>query len=746
MANTGSEDAEQTKNDLENALSVNRQMQIQLITLREKIEKLLKNVKDVYDVNEETMRGLLKMRRRGVGMRGAYMKGGTFFLKGNMFFKDFDCRNCPDNPDYETRKARGEIFPMDLDLKARHVWSVNDKKGVVEGIKEQIIQHLRTFGNASDRKAAKEMNSEKLVKLLQMVNDDFQIDWDVISKHNVLYRHSPTSCEAMWNIYLHPSLKRTNWTKEENKKLKEVVEEHDRQNWAAIAKEIEGRSDFQCFVQYMNYVFGTSDKLKKFTKAEDKLLLELVEKNTLNGRTNWNNITMHFPKRSRTTLMCRYTMSLNTSLNREPFTPEEDLLLLAAVKEYGPKFASFPQSLFPNRTRPQLRLRYQNTLLHRHKHKPWNLEDDTKLMEFVAEHGEKSWKKCSDLLGTHSRVSCRTRYTVIKKFLARNPTATIANVPRMRGTRWSFVDAENWTKKLEELRENPNASLVTKKKYRYNPNSKRKSRKKLEEGPKIAKKRGRKKLSPEEKLRRQNLRANVHYHKKGKYERKKKPYVARLRSNALALYSNLKYGYDYKFGVDPITENCVKPKNLRFTAAALYMSAREGYTNFRFDERVPPSIRNKISRALKRRKDSNYNIPNGFSLPTTWSTAMAFRTLCIHTACTDLEGYNPPNFDENNMNIQVFRERLRILFYTTALLSRLHPDKLVDQQNIKTESNECEENINETKIEIDENESQNMNKHKADEELINEPKRPKVVKKSLVEEVLRINRAKQSNS
>ncbi|XP_075146423.1 proximal sequence element A Pbp95 isoform X2 [Haematobia irritans] len=724
MANTGSEDAEQTKNDLENALSVNRQMQIQLITLREKIEKLLKNVKDVYDVNEETMRGLLKMRRRGVGMRGAYMKGGTFFLKGNMFFKDFDCRNCPDNPDYETRKARGEIFPMDLDLKARHVWSVNDKKGVVEGIKEQIIQHLRTFGNASDRKAAKEMNSEKLVKLLQMVNDDFQIDWDVISKHNVLYRHSPTSCEAMWNIYLHPSLKRTNWTKEENKKLKEVVEEHDRQNWAAIAKEIEGRSDFQCFVQYMNYVFGTSDKRKKFTKAEDKLLLELVEKNTINGRTNWNNITMHFPKRSRTTLVSRYTLSLNTSLNREPFTPEEDLLLLAAVKEYGPTFASFPQSLFPNRTRRQLRLRYQNTLLQRHKHKPWNLEDDTKLMEFVAEHGEKSWRKCSDFLGTNSRGSCRTRYTVIKRFLAKNPTATIADVPKTRGTRYSFVDAENWTKKLEELRENPNANLVTKKKYRYNPNSKRKLQIKLEEGQKIRKKPGRKKLPPEERLRRRNLRSSKHYHTKGKYERKnKKPYVERLRSNALLLYSNLKYGYDYNLGVDPITENCCKPKNLRFTAAVLCMSAREGYTIFRFDERVPPSIRYKISGALKRKQDVHYNIPNGFSLPTTWSTAMAFRTLCIHTACTDLEGYNPPNFDENNMNIKVFRERFRILFYTTALLSRLHP------------------------IEFEEaNESQNMNKHKAGEELINAPKRRKVVKKSIVEEVLRIKSAKQSNS
>lgn len=127
------------KTNLENALALNRQMQLNLLSIREKVEKLLNSVKEIYEQNENIMRNhLMKQKKKGFGMRGAYLKGGTFYLKGNMFFKDYDCRNCPDNSDYNARKEEGEMFPMDLDLRGRHVWSIKDKRGVVEGIKEQV--------------------------------------------------------------------------------------------------------------------------------------------------------------------------------------------------------------------------------------------------------------------------------------------------------------------------------------------------------------------------------------------------------------------------------------------------------------------------------------------------------------------------------------------------------------------------------------------------------------------------------
>lgn len=90
-----------------------------------------------------------------------------------------------------------------------------------------------------------EINSEKLAKLLTVVPKDFRIDWDHISSSNLLHRHSAKTCEAIWNLFLHPSLKRTAWTEEENQKLLDVAKKYNFQNWPAIANEVGKRSDFQ---------------------------------------------------------------------------------------------------------------------------------------------------------------------------------------------------------------------------------------------------------------------------------------------------------------------------------------------------------------------------------------------------------------------------------------------------------------------------------------------------------------------
>lgn len=145
--NESTESDDVIKDKLEEALSLNRQMQLQLLVVREKLEKLLTNVKDNYKANDVLLKdGLVRQRKKGVGIKGAYLKGGTFYLKGNMFFKDIKCRNCPNNADYERRKSKeNEIFPMDLELQSRHIWSTKDKQGVVLGIKEQVSTYYAEF-------------------------------------------------------------------------------------------------------------------------------------------------------------------------------------------------------------------------------------------------------------------------------------------------------------------------------------------------------------------------------------------------------------------------------------------------------------------------------------------------------------------------------------------------------------------------------------------------------------------------
>lgn len=87
--------------------------------------------------------------------------------------------------------------------------------------------------------------NERLSKLLSLVNDNFTIDWEQIARNDLRYRHSQNSCEAIWNVYLNPNLRRCSWTDSENLILLESAKKLKFQDWRAVAEYLQARSDFQ---------------------------------------------------------------------------------------------------------------------------------------------------------------------------------------------------------------------------------------------------------------------------------------------------------------------------------------------------------------------------------------------------------------------------------------------------------------------------------------------------------------------
>lgn len=140
----------------------------------------------------------------------------------------------------------------------------------------------------------------------------------------------------------------------------------------------------------------------------------------------------------------RYMFSLNPKLNRTPFSIEEDCILMAAVKEYGQNFNDFPPNLLPARSLVQIRNRYNNVLKFVGKRDHWTLDHDIKLLELVSEYGQSNWVKIAETLGNHNRISCRSRYTTITKFLKKNPKGTIEDVPRRKRPFSTNVTTDNW--------------------------------------------------------------------------------------------------------------------------------------------------------------------------------------------------------------------------------------------------------------------------------------------------------------
>ena len=352
---------------------------------------------------------------------------------------------------------------------------------------------------------------------------------------------------------------------------------------------------------------------------------------------------------------------------KAPFTPEEDLLLIAAVNEYGTKFNCIPRNLFPNRTVVQLRGRYLNTLSKRHKCEPWTLEDDLLLINFVTEYGVKEWKKCEKALnGKHTRISCRTRFTVIKRYLEKNPDASIESIPRKNNRKNNTINIVNWKDKLEELSTNQkepnyheNEQEETKAKIPKNAvDSPVKS--KLEKAGKEAKDR-----KPVDHIPSAEMRTV----KRNKIA-PERLYISRLRPNGIRNYNFFKYAYNFKLNNYLCDNIQLNSEHLSIVMSVLNPQISVSLQTCEVDTTIPTQL----SKSLKTVAPIIPSVRQIQHLPASWSTAMGFRALCIHTADSDSKSLpSLPVINDTHSHIARFRERLHALFYSTALLSRLEP-------------------------------------------------------------------------
>jgi len=315
------------------------------------------------------------------------------------------------------------------------------------------------------------------------------------------------------------------------------------------------------------------------------------------------------------------------------------MMLFAAVEEYNGKFHCFPRSLFPNRSLTQLRTRYHNVLAQRNKTDSWSVQDDTRLMSFVTQHGASQWLNCATFLGNHSRTSCRTRFLVIKKFLEQNPNAKVEDLPRRRSKKVPVVTSDNWAQRLQEWQEDPE-SLVTAEQIKGSRVRKPKS-------------------------------------KKAKIDRIAET-TTKLSKVDIELGEFFKYSYNLALTLPTIFPLPKDAHNLAYVVRTL-----------RFKPPIRPSLLQNISMPIELLKCYNVmmrNLPDEKCdskrslLAPNWSTMMGFRAMCILSGDCRKQGKEAPLFDykESAPPIQLFRQRLRTLFYRTTLLSRLESQLFSD--------------------------------------------------------------------
>ena len=158
---------------------------------------------------------------------------------------------------------------------------------------------------------------------------------------------------------------------------------------------------------------------QKWSQEEDELLLKLMnEKKT----DNYSTFLVHFPGKTATQIAERWEKVLDPTLIKGSWTREEDEAIIRFVNQNGTKNWAKLHEILPGRLGKQCRERWRNHLDPNVNRSPWTPEEDQILIEMHEKLGNQ-WVKIAEKLNNRSDNCVKNRWnsTLKKKLLYSQP-------------------------------------------------------------------------------------------------------------------------------------------------------------------------------------------------------------------------------------------------------------------------------------------------------------------------------------
>ncbi|KAG3154751.1 hypothetical protein PC128_g22239 [Phytophthora cactorum] len=143
------------------------------------------------------------------------------------------------------------------------------------------------------------------------------------------------------------------WTPDQDDALRKAVEEFGQRNWKAIASRVDGRNHAQC-LQRWNKVLKPGLVKGHWSFEEDSTLEQMV----LQGCHSWGEVAANIPGRTAKQCRERWRNHLDPSINKSPFTPEEDTIIQEGFEKMGNRWTQIAE-LLPGRTEDAVKLRWK---------------------------------------------------------------------------------------------------------------------------------------------------------------------------------------------------------------------------------------------------------------------------------------------------------------------------------------------------------------------------------------------------